>query len=63
MSGSGFSTLNTAVSGLAAAQRAMDTTSQNIVNANTTGLLASAGGAELDGTPPGATLHTGNGAT
>jgi flagellar hook-associated protein 1 FlgK len=58
---SGFSTLNTAVSGLAAAQRAMDTTSQNIVNANTPGysrqrvLLASAGAATT------ATFHTGHG--
>ena len=34
---SGFSSLNTAVSGLAAAQRAMDVTGQNIVNANTPG--------------------------
>jgi flagellar hook-associated protein 1 FlgK len=34
---SGFSSLNTAVSGLAAAQRAMDVTGQNVVNANTPG--------------------------
>ncbi|HYY11696.1 MAG TPA: flagellar hook-associated protein FlgK [Kineosporiaceae bacterium] len=34
---SGFSSLNTAVTGLAAAQRAMDVTGQNIVNANTPG--------------------------
>lgn len=34
---SGFSSLNTAVSGLAAAQRAMDVAGQNIVNANTPG--------------------------
>ena len=33
----GFSTLNTAVSGLTAAQRGMDVTGQNIVNANTPG--------------------------
>jgi flagellar hook-associated protein 1 FlgK len=34
---SGFSSLNTAVTGLAAAQRAMDVAGQNIVNANTPG--------------------------
>ena len=34
---SGFSALNTAISGLNAAQRAIDTTSQNIANANTPG--------------------------
>jgi flagellar hook-associated protein 1 len=34
---SGFSSLNIAVTGLAAAQRAMDVTGQNIVNANTPG--------------------------
>jgi flagellar hook-associated protein 1 FlgK len=34
---SGFSSLNTAVTGLAAAQRAMDVSGQNIVNANTPG--------------------------
>src|SRR5215210_1496255 len=34
---SGFSSLNTAVTGLAAAQRAMDVAGQNIVNANTAG--------------------------
>ncbi len=33
----GFSALNTAISGLNAAQRAIDTTSQNIANANTPG--------------------------
>lgn len=49
MTGSGFNTLNTARSGLSAAQRAMDVTGQNIVNANTPGysrqrvILASAG--------------------
>jgi flagellar hook-associated protein 1 FlgK len=46
---SGFGTLNTAATGLSAAQRAMDITGQNIVNANTPGysrqrvLLSSAG--------------------
>jgi flagellar hook-associated protein 1 FlgK len=45
----GFGTLNTAATGLSAAQRAMDITGQNIVNANTAGysrqrvLLSSAG--------------------
>ncbi len=34
---SGFSSLNTAITGLAAAQRAMDVSGQNIVNANTPG--------------------------
>ena len=34
---SGFSSLNTAVTGLAASQRAMDVAGQNIVNANTPG--------------------------
>jgi flagellar hook-associated protein 1 FlgK len=34
---SGFGTLNTAATGLSAAQRAMDITGQNIVNANTPG--------------------------
>jgi flagellar hook-associated protein 1 FlgK len=60
---SGFSTLNTAVTGLAAAQRALDIAGQNIVNANTPGYsrqrvtLASAGGATT------ATFHSGNDAT
>jgi flagellar hook-associated protein 1 FlgK len=57
---SGYSTLNTAVTGLAAAQRAMDATSQNIVNANTPGysrqrvLLASMGATTS------ASFHTGS---
>lgn len=57
---SGFSSLNTAVTGLAAAQRALDIAGQNIVNANTPGYsrqrvtLASAGGATT------ATFHSGN---
>ncbi len=34
---SGFSSLNTAITGLTAAQRAMDVAGQNIVNANTPG--------------------------
>jgi flagellar hook-associated protein 1 FlgK len=59
---SGFSTLNTAVTGLAAAQRALDIAGQNIVNANTPGYsrqrvtLASAGGATT------ATFFSGNAA-
>ena len=59
---SGFSTLNTAVTGLAAAQRALDIAGQNIVNANTPGYsrqrvnLVSAGGATS------ATFFTGTGA-
>jgi flagellar hook-associated protein 1 FlgK len=57
---SGFSSLNTAVTGLAAAQRALDIAGQNIVNANTPGYsrqrvtLVSAGGATT------ATFHSGN---
>jgi flagellar hook-associated protein 1 FlgK len=57
---SNFSTLSTGVSGLTAAQRALDATSQNIVNANTPGysrqrvLLQSIGGT------PASSLHTGN---
>jgi flagellar hook-associated protein 1 FlgK len=56
---SSFGTLNTAVSGLLAAQRAMETTSQNVVNANTPGysrqrVLQSAMGATST-----ATYHTG----
>ncbi|MDQ1287661.1 MAG: flagellar hook-associated protein FlgK [Actinomycetota bacterium] len=60
---SNFSTLSTATSGLSAAQRAIDATSQNIVNANTPGysrqrvLLASLGGT------PAASFHTGNSKT
>ena len=60
---SGFSTLNTAVTGLAAAQRALDIAGQNIVNANTAGYsrqrvtLVSAGSATT------ATFHSGNNAT
>jgi flagellar hook-associated protein 1 len=58
----GFSSLNTAVSGLAAAQRAMDVIGQNIVNANTPGYsrqrveLAEVGG------PTNAALFSGTGA-
>jgi len=63
VSGSGFSTLNTAVSGLAAAQRAMDATSQNIVNSNTAGYSRQRVELNSVGTPPGATLHTGNSTT
>lgn len=57
---SGFSSLNTAVTGLVAAQRALDIASQNVVNANTPGYsrqrvtLASCGGAAT------ATFHSGN---
>lgn len=60
---SGFSSLNTAVTGLAASQRALDIAGQNIVNANTPGYsrqrvtLASAGGATT------ATFHSGSNAT
>ena len=56
----GFSTLNTAISGLQAAQRAVETTSQNIANVNTPGysrqrvLLSSVGSTTA------AHFHSGN---
>jgi flagellar hook-associated protein 1 FlgK len=59
---SGFSTLNTAVTGLAAAQRAMDAASQNIVNANTPGYSRQRVLLESTGATTSATFHTGNGA-
>jgi flagellar hook-associated protein 1 FlgK len=59
---SGFSTLNTAVSGLAAAQRAMDAASQNIVNANTPGYSRQRVLLESVGATTSASFHTGNGA-
>jgi flagellar hook-associated protein 1 len=59
----GFSTFNTANSGLKAAQRALDVTSQNIVNANTPGYSRQRVLTESVGAPVAASLHTGvNGA-
>lgn len=58
---SGFSTLNTAVTGLSAAQRAMDATSQNIVNANTPGYSRQRVLLESQGPAVGASFHTGKG--
>jgi flagellar hook-associated protein 1 FlgK len=57
---SGFSTLNTAVTGLAAAQRAMDATSQNIVNANTPGYSRQRVLLESMGATTSASFHTGH---
>jgi flagellar hook-associated protein 1 FlgK len=58
---SGFSTLNTAVTGLAAAQRAMDATSQNIVNANTPGYSRQRVLLESIGQSATASFHSGGG--
>ena len=58
----GFSSLNTAVSGLAAAQRAMDIVGQNVVNANTPGYSRQRVNLSSAGTATNATFHTGNGA-
>lgn len=57
----GFSTLNTAVRGLAAAQRAMDIVGQNVVNANTPGYSRQRVDLSSAGTATNATYHTGNG--
>jgi flagellar hook-associated protein 1 len=56
---SGFSTLNTAVSGLQAAQRAMDVAGQNVVNANTTGYSRQRVDLATAGTTSSAVFHTG----
>jgi flagellar hook-associated protein 1 FlgK len=58
----GFSTFNTAGLGLAAAQRALDATSQNIVNANTPGYSRQRVTLESVGAPVAASFHTGRGA-
>jgi flagellar hook-associated protein 1 FlgK len=55
-----FGTLNTAVSGLLAAQRAMDTTGQNVVNANTPGYSRQRVLLSSVGAPATATFHTGS---
>ena len=55
----GFSTFNTANTGLTAAQRALDATSQNIVNANTPGYSRQRVTLESVGMPVTASLHSG----
>jgi flagellar hook-associated protein 1 len=57
----GFSTLNTAVSGLSAAQRAMDIVGQNVVNANTPGYSRQRVNTASVGSATSATFFTGNG--
>lgn len=59
---SGWSTLNTGVTGLAAAQRALDTIGQNVVNSNTPGYSRQRVELSSTGAPIGASLHTGHGA-
>jgi len=59
---SSFSTFNTANTGLTAAQRALDTTSQNIVNANTPGYSRQRVTLESVGLPVTASLHSGHNA-
>ncbi|MDQ1294293.1 MAG: flagellar hook-associated protein FlgK [Actinomycetota bacterium] len=56
----GFSTLNTALTGLSAAQRAMDIAGQNVVNANTPGYSRQRLGLVSSGAATSATFHTGN---
>jgi flagellar hook-associated protein 1 len=56
---SGFSTLNTAVSGLSAAQRAIDVTAQNIANANTVGYSRQQVQLSARGTSTAAHFYTG----
>ena len=57
---SGFSAMNTAISGLLASQRALDITGQNVVNANTPGYSRQAVRQSSVGSPPTANFHTGN---
>ncbi|WP_088320074.1 flagellar hook-associated protein FlgK [Kineosporia sp. R_H_3] len=59
----GFSTLNTARSGLAAAQRAMDVTGQNVVNANTPGYSRQRVVMSSSGAGTGASFFSGQQAT
>jgi len=59
---SGFSSLNVAVSGLAAAQRAMDVTGQNVVNANTPGYSRQRVELQEVGAQSGSSFFTGHGA-
>lgn len=57
---SGFSTMNTAISGLLASQRALDVVGQNVVNANTPGYSRQSVRVSSVGATPSSTLHTGN---
>src|SRR4051794_4530709 len=59
---SGFSTLNTAVSGLNAQQRALSTIAQNVANVNSPGYSRQRVDMSAVGTPTGATFHTGRNA-
>ena len=54
-----FTSFNTAVSGLMAAQRALDATGQNVVNANTPGYSRQRVGLATSGPAVSATFHTG----
>jgi flagellar hook-associated protein 1 FlgK len=56
----GFSTMNTAISGLLASQRALDITGQNVVNANTPGYSRQRVQVSSVGSAPSANFHTGN---
>jgi flagellar hook-associated protein 1 FlgK len=58
---SGVSAMNTALSGLAAAQRGMDTVGQNIANANTPGYSRQRVELSSVGASWAGSLHTGNG--
>jgi flagellar hook-associated protein 1 FlgK len=55
---SGFSTMNTAISGLLASQRALDITGQNVVNANTPGYSRQRVQVSAIGGTPSANFHT-----
>jgi flagellar hook-associated protein 1 FlgK len=55
-----FGTLNTGISGLLAAQRAMDTASQNVANANTPGYSRQRVQLSSVGAPVAASYHTGS---
>lgn len=56
----GFSTMNTAISGLLASQRALDVTGQNVVNANTPGYSRQRVQVSSIAGSPSANFHTGN---
>jgi flagellar hook-associated protein 1 FlgK len=57
---SGFSTMNTAISGLLASQRALDITGQNVVNANTPGYSRQRVSVSSVGAAPVPTFHSAN---
>lgn len=59
---SGFSSLNTALSGLNAQQRALATIAQNVANANSTGYSRQRVDMSAIAAPVGATFHTGRNA-